>query len=319
MVKARLSVAWHDRHMVTGRFAPSPTGDLHVGNLRTALIAWLFARSVGGRFLLRFEDLDEATARPEHEDSQRRDLTQLGLDWDGEVVRQSERRPLYEDAIAQLERAGLTYPCWCSRRDIREAATAPHGPPGSYPGTCRDLTAGAAAEHQATGRPPALRLRTDHPRVTIDDHIHGAHTEVVDDLVLRRGDGTPSYNLVVVIDDAEQGVDEVVRADDLLSSTPRHAHLLDLLGLPRPAWAHVPLVVGADGARLAKRHGAVTLRDRLAIGDTPERIVGRFAESLGLARPETSCSPAELVERFDPDLVPRDPWTLDETDLTNQW
>lgn len=305
--------------MVTGRFAPSPTGELHVGNLRTFLLAWLFARSDEGTILLRFEDLDIATARTEHEAAQHRDLVALGLDWDGDPVRQSDRRDLYEDAIADLERAGLTYRCWCSRREILEAAAAPHGPPGSYPGTCRDLGAVEIAEREASGRPPALRLRTDHPTVTIHDTVCGEHSETVDDFVLRRGDGTPAYNLVVVIDDADQGVDQVVRADDLLSSTPRHAHLLDVLALPHPRWAHVPLVLGPDGVRLAKRHGSVTLQDRTRLGDTPRRVVGRFAESLGLVPAGTDCTPAELLDSFDPAAMPRDAWMLTADDLVLPW
>ena len=153
--------------MSRGRFAPSPTGTLHVGNLRTALAAWLLARHGGGEFLLRFEDLDAATARREHEDGQRRDLERLGLEWDGPAIRQSERLDRYEEAIAALDRAGLTYRCWCSRREIREAASAPHVPPGHYPGTCRRLSDREIAEREASGKPPALRLRTDQPVISI--------------------------------------------------------------------------------------------------------------------------------------------------------
>ena len=170
--------------MSRGRFAPSPTGRLHVGNLRTAIAAWLFARSAGSEFLLRFEDLDHATARPEHEADQRHDLEALGLDWDGLPVRQSERLERYEDALADLGRRGLTYRCWCSRREIREAASAPHMPSGHYPGTCRDLTSAQVAEREASGKPPALRLRTDAPAIEIIDRVRGPHDEVVDDLVL---------------------------------------------------------------------------------------------------------------------------------------
>lgn len=305
--------------MSRGRFAPSPTGRLHVGNLRTALASWLFARSAGSEHLLRFEDLDRATARRDHEDDQRRDLEQLGLDWDGDPVRQSDRLPLYEDALADLERAGLTYRCWCSRREIREATTAPHLPPGHYPGTCRDLPAAEAAEREASGRPPALRLRTDHPTIEIVDRLHGPHRGVVDDLVLRRGDGAPAYHLVVVVDDAAQGVEEIVRADDLLTSTPRHAHLQDLLGLPRPTWAHVPLVLGADGDRLAKRHGAVTLPDRLALGDSPERVVAVLADSLGVDVAEPEVRPADLLDRFVPDQIDLAPWTLPSPRTDQPW
>lgn len=305
--------------MSRGRFAPSPTGTLHIGNLRTALAAWLCARSVGSEFLLRFEDLDSATARREHETAQRRDLEQLGLDWDGEPVRQSERLDHYESALADLAAAGLTYRCWCSRREIREAASAPHLPPGHYPGTCRDLSTSQIAEHEASGRPPALRLRTEHPDITIVDRRHGSHTETVDDFVLRRGDGTPAYNLVVVVDDAAQGVEEVVRADDLLSSTPRHAHLQQLLGLPEPSWLHVPLVLGPDGDRLAKRDGAVTLEDRLTLGDSVGRVVAVLAASLGLEFDDVETNPSDLLAHFSVDHIDRSPWTMPRSSITEPW
>lgn len=305
--------------MSRGRFAPSPTGRLHVGNLRTALAAWLFARSAASEFLLRFEDLDPATSRREHEDDQRRDLATLGLDWDGEPVRQSERLDRYEDALADLDRAGRTYRCWCSRREIREAASAPHVPPGHYPGTCRDLSTAEVAAREASGKPPAIRLRTDGAEVEVVDRLHGPHRRAVDDLVLRRGDGTPAYNLVVVIDDAAQGVEEVVRADDLLSSTPRHAHLIDLLGLDRPAWAHVPLVLAADGDRLAKRHGSVTLPDRLALGDSPGRVIAVLAASLGLDVHEPEILPPDLLDRFSPDQIVLEPWTLEPRLAAHRW
>lgn len=305
--------------MSRGRFAPSPTGRLHIGNLRTGLAAWLFARAAESEFLLRFEDLDAATARRDHEDDQRHDLETLGLDWDGAPVRQSERLDRYEDALADLGRRGLTYRCWCSRREIREAASAPHVPPGHYPGTCRSLTRSEVAEREASGKPPALRLRTDGTEVEIVDRIHGPHREVVDDLVLRRGDGTPAYNLVVVVDDAAQGVEEVVRADDLLSSTPRHAHLCDLLALARPSWAHVPLVLAPDGERLAKRHGSVTLPDRLALGDSPGRVVAVLAATLGIDVPESEIAPTELIDRFSPEALDRQAWTLSRRAIDQPW
>ena len=288
--------------MPDGRFAPSPTGRLHLGNLRTALVAWLFARSSGSRFLLRMEDLDAAATRPEHYESQPRDLAAIGLDWDGDIVRQSERRASYEDAIERLTAAGLTYPCWCSRREILDAPSAPHAPSGAYPGTCRDRPAPRA------DRPPALRLRTEGETVVIEDRVHGRFEGVADDLVLRRGDGTPAYNLAVVVDDGAQGVGEVVRADDLLPSTPRQVHLARLLGIEPPAYAHVPLVLGTDGNRLAKRHGAVTLDER---PEGPAGVLSLFATSLRLAEPGEPVTPRLLVERFDPSVLPRDPWVVD--------
>lgn len=294
--------------MAVGRFAPSPTGPLHVGNLRTALVAWLFARAAGSRFVLRVDDLDPVASRPEHERGQLADLGALGLDWDGPVVRQSERRPRHEAALARLEALGLTYPCFCSRREVREASAAPHVEPGTYPGTCRQLDGAGRRARAAEGRPAALRLRADGRAVTIVDRLVGAVTRPADDIVLRRNDGVPAYNLAVVVDDVDQGVEEVVRGDDLLSATPSQAHLLDLLGLPRPAWAHVPLVVGADGQRLAKRHGAITLAELATAGMAPSDLLARLAASLGLAEAGEPVAPHDLVARFDPERLPRGPW-----------
>lgn len=296
--------------MADGRFAPSPTGALHVGSLRTALLAWLFARSAGSRFLVRVEDLDPITSTPEHEAGQLADLAALGVDWDGPVVRQSERREVHEAAIQVLVARGLTYPCFCSRREIREASTAPHARPGVYPGTCRDLTSVEVARRVAEGRPRALRLRGDGEPVTVTDRLRGEVTQPADDIVLRRNDGVPAYHVAVVVDDDDQGVEEVVRGDDLLDATPSQAHLLDLLGRPRPAWAHVPLVLGPDGARLAKRHGAVTLTDLAAQGLDPAAVRSRLAQSLGLATPGEPVTMGELVERFDPRSLPREPWVF---------
>jgi glutamyl-tRNA synthetase len=287
-----------------GRFAPSPTGRLHLGNLRTALLAWLFARSSSSRFLLRLEDLDAASVRAEHYESQPRDLAALGLDWDGAVERQSDHPGRYQAAIDALTAAGLTYPCWCSRREILDAPRAPHAPPGAYPGTCRDRP---APRDDRRDRPPALRLRTTQEQVVVDDRLGGRFEGVVDDFVLRRYDGTPAYNLAVVVDDAAQGVGEVVRGDDLLASTPRQVHLARLLGLTPPVYAHVPLVLGPDGERLAKRHGAVTLDDR---PEGPDGVRSLLAASLGLADPGEPVMPSQLVARFDPDRLPRVSWQV---------
>jgi glutamyl-tRNA synthetase len=291
--------------MATGRFAPSPTGPLHVGNLRTALLAWLFARSAGSPFLLRVEDLDPADARAEHEAGQLADLAAVGIDWDPPVVRQSDRREAHAAAVERLVATGSTYECWCTRREIREAAQAPHGASGRYPGTCRDLSAAERAERAAAGRPAALRLRAGGAVVTVHDRVHGEIGGAVDDVVLRRNDGLVAYNVAVVVDDAAMGVEEVVRGDDLLGVTPAQVHVAGLLGLPVPAYAHVPLVVGPDGARLAKRHGAVTLADLGLPGAT---VLGLLAAGLGLAAPGERVSPARLVERFDPGLVPTGAW-----------
>ena len=296
----------------TGRFAPSPTGDLHLGNLRTALVAWLFARSVDARFVVRMEDLDRHTASREHEVAQLRDLAAIGLDWDGPVLRQCDRFARYTAAIEQLAARDLVYRCYCTRREIREAASAPHDdlPDGAYPGTCRELTTAQLARFTAQGRRPALRLRADDAEVSFVDRIHGAFTGRVDDVVLCRNDGVPAYNLVVVIDDAAQHVGEVVRGDDLLASTPRQLHLGALLGLRAPAFAHVPLVLAPDGARLAKRHGAVTLTQLLTTGRDIDNVRSMLGASLALCAHDEPVTTVELLARFDPSRVPRAPWTF---------
>ena len=301
--------------MATGRFAPSPTGALHLGNLRTALVAWLFARSTGSGFLVRMEDLDRVTSSRAHEADQLADLAALGLDWDGPVVRQSERFDRYRRALDVLRSAGLTYECYCTRREIREAAAAPHGPGYRVPGTCRSLTVRERAERRREGRPPAIRLRATGEEVTVHDRLAGAVTGVVDDVVLQRNDGVPAYNLAVVVDDAAQGVEEVVRGDDLLSSTPSQAHLAGLLGLAIPTYAHVALVLGPDGERLAKRHGAVTLADLAARGRSAAEVRAWLAVSLGLATPGERVTAADVADRFDPAVLPREPWTLSPADL----
>lgn len=300
--------------MATGRFAPSPTGRLHLGNLRTALVAWLAARSAGSAFLVRMEDLDRVQASLDHERAQLDDLAALGLDWDGEVVRQSDRFDRYHAAIGFLTAAGLTYPCYCTRREIREAAAAPNGPPGpdgAYPGTCRRLTSAERASHEAEGRPAALRLLGPGTVVEVDDDVLGTVGAVVDDVVLRRNDGVPAYNLAVVVDDAAQGVDQVVRADDLASSAPRQRHLSELLGLPPVRYAHVPLVLGPDGSRLAKRDGAVTLADQAERGRGPSEVRRLLLASLGPAIVDPAAPLAEVADEFSLAAIERAPWTLD--------
>ena len=298
--------------MATGRFAPSPTGALHLGNLRTALVAWLAARSSGGRFLVRMEDLDPAVARREHEAGQLSDLAALGLDWDGVVERQSTRADVYGAAISRLAEQGLVYPCFCSRREIRAAVSAPNGssPEGAYPGTCRMLTPAEVASMTVSGRRPALRLRTTGEPVTVTDILHGPYTAAVDDFVLRRQDGMSAYNLAVVVDDAAQGVEQVVRADDLLPSTPRQVYLARLLGLPAMSYLHIPLVLGPTGQRLAKRDGSVTLADRMAIGETSEEVRGALGLSLGLCLAGERPSVADLLAVFDARALPRSPWVF---------
>ncbi len=299
-----------DTGTVTGRFAPSPTGDLHLGNLRTAALAWLSARSRHEPFLVRMEDLDRVQASREIEASQLRDLTTIGLDWDGGVVRQSERFDRYGAAIADLADRDLVYECFCSRREIRAeiaaSSQAPHGPPGSYPGTCRDLTAAARAQRHRDGRPPALRLRTNGEEIEFHDAIHGSVRGVVDDVVLRRNDGVPAYNLAVVVDDAAQGVTEVVRGDDLLTSTARQIHLQRLLGLPNPSYAHVPVVVDDEGERLAKRRDVpLTIAELGEIGVGADEIVEWIISSL--ADTLLGVTLAGLVDGFEWAKIPRRP------------
>jgi len=300
-----------------GRFAPSPTGPLHLGNLRTALVSWLQARTEGGEWLVRMEDLDTVTASRAHEAEQLRSLAALGMRADGEVVRQSERFDLYRDAIATLRGQGRVYECFCTRREIREAAQAPHGdlPDDAYPGTCRSLTADQRSSSVADGRQPALRLAANGEQFLIPDLIAGKYTGISDDVVLQRNDGVPAYNLAVVVDDAAQGVTHVVRGDDLLGSTPRQRLLQQLLGLSEPVYAHVPLAMAPDGSRLAKRHGAVTLDDLAVRGIGPARVLSRVAASLGLCAPDETVTADELVGRFRMDTVPREPWSLGDDDL----
>ncbi|MHC3002964.1 tRNA glutamyl-Q(34) synthetase GluQRS [Gordonia sp. GN26] len=298
-----------------GRYAPSPSGDLHVGNLRTAVLAWLFARTTGRRFLIRMEDLDRAVAGSDAR--QLDDLASLGIDWETPVVYQTARRDIYRDIIDRLRDAGRTFECFCTRREILEAPSAPHAPQGAYPGTCRTLTDAERAEKIAAGRPPAIRILADTTEFTVTDLLHGTFTGMVDDFVIQRNDGTPAYNLVVVVDDAAQGVDQVVRGDDLLSSAPRQAYLATLLGETPPTYAHVPMVLNTDGVRLSKRDGAVTLADLAADGVTAGTVLSHIARSLGLARPGETVDLLTLASRFDPGALPREPWLLGPTEWSS--
>ena len=297
--------------MGAGRFAPSPSGPLHLGNLRTAILAWLFARSTQRDFLLRIEDLDRV--RSGAEAAQLAELESLGLEFDGPLLRQSERLPIYFDAVEQLKKRDLLFPCFCSRKDIAEAASAPHAAPGAYPGTCRDLSP-AEREAKAKERPAALRLRAEVTEFSVHDQLAGDYMGVVDDFVLIRNDGAPAYNLAVVVDDALSGIDQVVRADDLLSSAPRQGYLATLLGYDVPEYAHVPLALNAKGQRLAKRDGAVTLEEITEHGVHPADVVAILLESLGL--PSTSLQAA--LEAFDPVNLPREPWIVEPENIIQQ-
>jgi glutamyl-tRNA synthetase len=296
---------------VIGRFAPSPTGPLHIGNLRTAVIAWLCAHQRDGELLLRFEDLDRANSKSEHEARQINDLAHLGMTFGSKVIRQSERFDLYREIVEGLRQQDLVYPCYCTRREILESTQAPHGPTieGAYAGTCRDLSTHERAEREQNGRPPSWRLRTNNEQYIVDDVIAGPTPTVVDDMVLLRNDGVPAYNLAVVVDDAAQGVTQIVRGDDLLLGSGRHIHLQKLLGYLTPQYVHVPLVVGPDGERLAKRHGAVTLEDLNQKGFGVTEVLGELARSIGIDvdRPN---GVSELLAGFSLDRLPRSPWTI---------
>lgn len=298
---------------MAGRFAPSPTSDLHVGNLRTALLAWLMARRDGRDFLLRVEDLDtqRVAAAPAVAARQVSDLAALGLDFDGEPVWQSRRLDRYRAAIRTLD----VYECFCTRREIAEAASAPHADGyRPYPGTCRNLSDTERTQRRRL-REPALRVAAGGVRQSVRDVWAGQVTGVVDDFVVMRNDGAPAYNLAVVVDDVAQGVDQVVRGDDLLTSSPRQAWLARQLGAPPPLYAHVPLAVNTDGRRLAKRDGAITLRQLAARGVGGEQVRSLLATSLGLADVGEPVTMPDLLERFDPGRLPRAPWVFDETRL----
>lgn len=286
-----------------GRFAPSPTGRLHLGLARTALLGWLRARSRGGAFIVRMEDIDRPRVVPGAAQALLDDLAWLGLDWDegpdrggpfGPYV-QSQRLEHYEDALAQLAAAGAVYPCTCSRKEIASAASAPHGPSEwghTYPGTCRD-----GPSHPE--RTPALRLRVPDVPPTFDDGLRSSGSCAQGDFVVRRADGLHSYQLACVVDDIAMQISEVLRGDDLYGVTPWQLALYDALGARRPAFAHVPLLMGPDGARLAKRHGAVAVADYRDGGWSAPQLLGWLAFSCGLRPSPAKVAADQLVADFD--------------------
>ncbi len=294
--------------MPAGRFAPSPTSELHLGNLRTALLAWLFARRDGLDFVVRVEDLDQqrVAAAPALADQQLRDLEAIGLDWDGEVVRQSQRLDLYRDAAASQE----NYRCFCTRREIVEASQAPNQDGyRPYPGTCRTLTTRQAAE-LGRQRPAALRVAAGGATCTVHDRHAGAVTATVDDFVLFRNDhpigegmaGTPSYNLAVVVDDGLQEVTQVVRGSDLLSCAPRQGWLAQRLGFRVPEYAHVGLALNELGQRLAKRDGAVSLSQLRATGVDAAAVLRLLCESCGFGAHDDAPALLRAVHRGEVEL-----------------
>jgi len=269
------------------------------------VVAWCAAKASGFAFLVRVEDLLRIPESDAIEQAQIADLAALGITSDRPVVRQSERTGFFADAIRDLEARGLVYPCFCTRREIAAeiaaAATAPHGPiAGHYPGTCAQLSEVERRRREREGRPAALRIRGMATQIAGVDLVAGPFSGVVDDFVVRRSDGVAAYNLAVVIDDAAQGVTQVVRGDDLLESTPRQMLMHSLLGLPTPMYAHVPLVVGSDGERLAKRHGAsdggVTLTELQSTGRSPGDVMAGLLMSTGWVR--SGMIPFEIVEEI---------------------
>ncbi|MBB5847408.1 glutamyl-tRNA synthetase [Mobiluncus mulieris] len=303
-----------------GRFAPSPSGRMHFGNLRTAVAAYLFAQTTSRQFLVRVEDIDTGRSRSEYAAAGLQDLRALGLESELPVVYQSERHTLYETALERLIQKGLVYECYCSRSDIAAAASAPHGKPGIYPGICRDLPQAVRTtkrrELAQKGRQPALRLRApEGVEFQVQDDLLGTITGMLHDYVLRRSDGDWAYQLAVVVDDMEQGVDQVVRGMDLFSSAPVQAWLTETLGGAAPRYAHIPLVLNGNGQRLAKRDGAVTLPELCAQGWDNRGVLLRILSSLGWEEAANSrwrdYSIPEILEQavhsWNPRMAPHEP------------
>lgn len=316
-----------------GRLAPSPTGALHLGNVRTFMVAWLRARQAGGKVILRTEDLDHPKHKAGAVAQAVEDLLWLGFDWDKEYV-QSERISLYEEALEMLRSKGLAYPCVCSRKDVEAAQSAPHeGDQLHYPGTCRDRFSSwneacrflnpSSAEGVAT-RIPCWRFRTpDEARISFDDGFAGAYSMDVraqlGDFPLARDEKGAGYTLAVVVDDAAMGVTEVVRGDDLLPATPQQLLLYRALGLNEPKFFHVPLVVGPDGRRLAKRHGDTRIASFREDGMNPEVVIGYLAWSIGMNPDKKPISLAALTAIFDPTRIPHSPLVFNSKGLHKQW
>lgn len=303
---------------VVGRFAPTPSGQLHLGNLFCSLIAWLAAKSQGGKILLRNEDLDVERSRPEYALQAQRDLEALGLFWDEGGDRsgphapydQSQRFPFYRTQLERLENQGLVYPCFCSRAQLH-AASAPHASDGEtiYAGTCRGLSPQEVAERSKT-RAPALRLQVPEETIAFTNLHYGPQQQYLPtgcgDFILRRSDGVYAYQLAVVADDGAMGVTQVVRGRDLLSSTPRQILLYRLLGWPVPEFGHTPLLLAPGGRRLSKRDGDQCLSGLLEKGLTPRDVVGRLAFLAGLVEEPCPITPEELLPRFSWDKLPQE-------------
>ncbi|MCQ6557807.1 tRNA glutamyl-Q(34) synthetase GluQRS [Paenibacillus mendelii] len=314
---------------VRGRFAPTPSGLMHIGNMRTALIAWLQVRSAGGQFVLRMEDIDKPRCRPELAEQALADLKWLGLDWDeGPDIGgpfpsyvQSERESLYRDALDKLEQEGRLYPCFCTRAELLMVASAPHGLNSEgpvYPGTCR-LLSNEQREERSRDKTPSLRMASPGHDICFQDLAAGPQrfpADAVSDFVVKRADGIISYQLAVTIDDAAMRITDVLRGYDLLDSTPRQLLLYEALGLPAPRFTHIPLLMGQDGKRLAKRHGGMAIAAMRANGVHAEHLVGWIAAHSGLIDKPEPVRPHDLIQEFNLDRIPKDPVTV--TDLMLQ-
>lgn len=302
---------------IVGRLAPSPTGAQHVGNARTYLIAWLSARSRNGRVLLRIEDIDSPRVKAGARESALADLRWLGLDWDGTPIVQTKRLAAYQSALERLKAAEMIYPCTCTRTDVERAASAPHleqeGP--IYPGTCAHRR--AADADSLKDRSYAWRMRVGDETIDYDDGFRGPAAlnlhAIGGDFVVWKSAGTPAYQLAVVVDDAAQGVTEVIRGDDLVPSTPRQIVLYRALGLAPPNFAHVPLVVGPDGRRLAKRHGDTRLASLREAGVSAPALLGLLAWSCGWIDRITPIALADLLPRFNLQAIPPQPFVITPT------
>lgn len=310
-----------------GRFAPTPSGQMHIGNARTALLSWLQIRRAGGTLILRMEDIDRPRSRPELADLIFRDLHWLGLDWDEgpdsggphAPYTQSQRESLYQETINRLIASGALYPCYCSRAEIMAVASAPHGLDAEgpiYPGTCRNLTPEQGRARADQGRLPSLRFAMPDQTWAFTDLTAGPQSfspPAGGDFVIRRADGVYAYQLAVVIDDALMEVSHVLRGSDLLDSTPRQLALFKALGYSAPVYAHLPLLFGPDATRLAKRHGSVTLAAMRAAGVSPEKVLGYLAFVSGLIDRPEPVRAVDLLPDFDLRRVPNRPVTISTT------
>ena len=300
---------------ILGRFAPTPSGRMHLGNLFAALLAWLDVRSLGGEMLLRMEDLDEDRCKPQYTQQLGEDLLWLGLTWDtgwqpgDSEYLQSRRGAYYEEAFEKIKKQGLLYPCYCNRKE-RLVVSAPHASDGTvrYSGRCRSLGEEERLSYEAAGRKAAWRIRVPHRKVSFEDGNFGPYTEWLDedsgDFILRRSDGVYAYQLAVVVDDGLMGVTRVVRGCDLLSSTPRQLWLMEQLGFKPPVYCHTPLLTDHQGRRLSKRERDLDM-EALREASTPERIIGYLAFKAGLMDRPEAVQASELIPHFSWEKVGR--------------